>query len=595
MQKTKLNRIFLGLIATIHLCAPALANHDDSDDGGGIGGSIIDPGSVADSFSAAVDAIFPVIDFTEYLPPQVGFSYVDPIFGSVIKRVSDARGTSDSGRGTQALPLIAHEYSTVSAFNTDSSLMLLVHFSYFALYDGQGNFIRELPYKVTAASEPRWSQSDPSVFYYLDGNELRRFDVDTDKDVLVERFSEYAKISGKGEADISFDGRYRVLVGDNRDIFVYDLEERRKGPVLVTSPGSFDNVYMTPDNHVLVGWYEQGSERRNGIEMFDMNMNFIRQVAPVIAHMDVGRDTDGSEILVWHNSPWRFAPRTCQNGVMKIRLRDARKTCLMTFEWGIGVHISLPEDEHVAIISTYSASDFAEGESHVPRYKDEILRVKLDGSGLERLAHHWSRAYDNYAFQPKASASRDGSRIVYSSNYRQQDKHEDYPAIYTDAFLLCLECEDEVNRQTGWVRSDKYQVDLIREEETSPNVDFAGTWHGLFHSLLSGESVQVSSTPGDKVTFTFSGSVLGWMGYKGPLGGVAEVFVDGESHGIIDTWQTKHAFQKPVLILRDLAPGEHTLTIEVMQRPEGRSGQAWVWVDAFYTRPYAPSPGELQR
>src|SRR5690606_33493797 len=134
-------------------------------------------------------------------------------------------------------------------------------------------------------------------------------------------------------------------------------------------------------------------------------------------------------------------------------LSDLRQTCLISFPWGVGVHVSASEEGGNFVVSTYSGYDPDKPEQNL-RFRDEILRLSMDGRGIQRLAHHWSRAYDNYSFQPKASLSRDGSKLVYASNYRQQEKSE-LPPIYTDVFMLCIEdCplpDLDPDAESGWI------------------------------------------------------------------------------------------------------------------------------------------------
>ena len=43
--------------------------------------------------------------------------------------------------------------------------LVLQHYSYFALYDGAGNYLRDFPFEVHASSQPRWSRTEPAVLY----------------------------------------------------------------------------------------------------------------------------------------------------------------------------------------------------------------------------------------------------------------------------------------------------------------------------------------------------------------------------------------------------------------------------------------------
>jgi hypothetical protein len=158
--------------------------------------------SLAQSTVAGIQAA-PFYD--SFQPPSDGGTYSDPVFGSTIKRVSNALATADAdGGGT--LTWITNEYSTVSAFNSDNSKFILVHQSYFGLYAGTGTFLGNLPLEINASSEPRWSRQDNVTLYYHSGNMLKSYDVASGAIAVVHTFSEYSSISGNGEMDISLDG-----------------------------------------------------------------------------------------------------------------------------------------------------------------------------------------------------------------------------------------------------------------------------------------------------------------------------------------------------------------------------------------------------
>src|SRR5262245_40664127 len=241
-------------------------------------------------------------DSATFLPPVVGGSYTDPVFGSAIKRISDARATPDAAGGSGNLTFVNDEYSTMSPFNRGATRLLLQHESYFGLHDGEGNFIKNLPFEINASSEPRWSREDAAVLYYLAGNQLKRYDVVTEVASVVHTFNEYGRIRGNGESDICFDGDHFVLAGDGREVFVYEISTDRKGPVLDTCGRGFDSLYITPNDNVTITWLQAGTGRYNGIELYDRNMSFLRQVTRAGGHMDVTRDVNGDEVLVWANS-----------------------------------------------------------------------------------------------------------------------------------------------------------------------------------------------------------------------------------------------------------------------------------------------------
>lgn len=376
-------------------------------------------------------------DYLTFLPPALGGMYNDQVFGTRVRRLSDARNTRDSSTG-MILPYVRHEYATMSPFNSDNSRILIQHGSYFALYDGTGRFIKDLPFEIGPLSEPRWSRSDPAVLYYhpFPGNQLRQYHVGTDVISVVHTFSEYSLISGLGESDISFDGDKLVLVGDNREIFVYTLSTDSKGAVLDgTGLGGVDQLQLTPDNHVLVGWFAAGRNRFNGIELYDLNMNFLRQVAPAIGHYDVTRDTNGEEVMFWANAS--DPSPVCPNGIVKVRLSDAQQSCVLPLDGSLAHHVSAP-DGGWFFVTTFAPSDPQPLLGSWPPYTNEILQVKPDGSEVRRLVHHRSRPFDPWNWQPQAAVSRDGTRLLYNSNYGLQVilLLAGFPSEYTDIYLI---------------------------------------------------------------------------------------------------------------------------------------------------------------
>lgn len=376
-------------------------------------------------------------DYYTFVPPMAGRVFKDPAFGSLIRRVSAARRTPDNATGGgKRLDFIATEYSTVSPFNCDNTRMLLVHQSYFGLYGPKGHYLKDLPFEVSASTEPRWSRLEPSVLYFVTGNELRLLDVESGRSELVRAFPEYQRISGKGESDISQDGDYFVFAGDDREVFVYRIGMDLKGAVLQTDGRSFDSLYLTPDGNVTVTWNVTGSQRFQGIELFDRDMHFKRQVTHAGGHMDMTRDTNGDEVLVWTNSNDPDPIADCDNAIVKVRLADGHQTCLLKLDWSQAVHISCPDGNGWCFVETYGGDPSPNTQAWKP-YTAEILQVSLDGSDVRRLLHHRSRPSNNYGYMPKVTCSRDGSKLAFTSNYGMPVNHG-WPADYTDAYMLTV-------------------------------------------------------------------------------------------------------------------------------------------------------------
>src|SRR5580700_6716435 len=138
-------------------------------------------------------------NYNTFQPPSVGATYVDPVFGSTVKRISNALATPNADIGGN-LTWIEDEYPTMTPFNSDNSKILLVHQSYFGLYDGTGFYIRDLPLEISSSSEPRWSRKDNHTIYYVHGNQFKTYDTTSGVMTIVHTFSEYGAISGMGES-----------------------------------------------------------------------------------------------------------------------------------------------------------------------------------------------------------------------------------------------------------------------------------------------------------------------------------------------------------------------------------------------------------
>src|SRR5262249_24898514 len=188
--------------------------------------------------------------------------------------------------------------------------------------------------------------------------------------------------------------------------------------------------------NVIITWLANGSNRFNGIELFDRNMNFLRQLTHAGGHMDVTRDVNGDEVLAWVASGDPQPLTNCAAGVVKIQLADASQTCIWRADWGLAAHVSGPDGNGWVFVETYAPSDPIPPDGWV-LYTNELLQVKLDGTEVRRLAHHRSRPFNSYTWQPKISTSRDGTKAVFGSNFGLQ-AILGYPREYSDAYMIDL-------------------------------------------------------------------------------------------------------------------------------------------------------------
>jgi hypothetical protein len=129
-------------------------------------------------------------------------------------------------------------------------------------------------------------------------------------------------------------------------------------------------------------------------------------------------------------------------------------------------------------------------------------------------------------------------------------------------------------------------VEGRRFEETSPApaMSYTAGWtQGDTTRAWSGLTAAVSTTVGARATFTFTGTSVSWIGLRGPQTGIARILLDGAFQAQVDTYY-RSEIQARVYSATDLAPAQHTLTIEVAGKNFASSGQ-FIFVDAFDVGP----------
>ena len=137
-----------------------------------------------------------------------------------------------------------------------------------------------------------------------------------------------------------------------------------------------------------------------------------------------------------------------------------------------------------------------------------------------------------------------------------------------------------------------------RVEERAQSISYAGTWQqehmdyawsGTTPNAGSGTAA-LSQTAGATATFTFTGTAVSWIGFRGPLAGIANVYVDDVLVAQPDLYAPDDQLRVPVFTSANLAPGSHTLRIEVTGQRNGAAMAALVIVDAFDVTLPSPAP-----
>jgi hypothetical protein len=123
-----------------------------------------------------------------------------------------------------------------------------------------------------------------------------------------------------------------------------------------------------------------------------------------------------------------------------------------------------------------------------------------------------------------------------------------------------------------------------RYEETDPSVTYGVGWIQRnpydWHAWSGGGAVQ-AMTPGATVTFSFIGTSVTWIGYRGLDSGIARVLVDGVFLSDVDLFARREESSSRVYTVTGLTDSSHELTIEVTGRKNAESSLSNIVVDAF--------------
>ena len=125
---------------------------------------------------------------------------------------------------------------------------------------------------------------------------------------------------------------------------------------------------------------------------------------------------------------------------------------------------------------------------------------------------------------------------------------------------------------------------LVRVEDSSADITYTPSGWMLGYTGgfgWSGGTAALGFVAGQRATFSFTGTGISWIGFRGPQAGIANVYLDGALAATVDTYAPEVAVQAVVFTASNLASGTHTLTIDVTRTKNEASSDYYVVVDAF--------------
>lgn len=366
-------------------------------------------------------------------------SYVDPAYGTRVYKATLARDFPDAVH-------VRHDYSRRPAFNADASRYLATTSNgYWLLYDGRS--FRPLARKghggslagMAADCEAIWHPTDPKILFFTDpygGLIWRAKNVETDTDTVIGDFRgrlpwpEATAVWTKGEGMNSADGRLFAFMATRYDektkankiygLFTWDRVADRIIATLDASAfgGAFpDHVSMSPSGRYVVPSWAYRTDL--GTRAYTADFRSFRTLLTDSEHSDLAIGPNGEDLYVV--ASYRAGK------VFAVDLATGQRTDLMSLYPARGasigaVHVSGQAFDRPGwvVLSTYGDADSGrepDPELRPPHRKVMLLELKPGGRSLS-IAHTRTAArYGGYFGEPQATISRDGSRVMFATNF----------------------------------------------------------------------------------------------------------------------------------------------------------------------------------
>lgn len=357
----------------------------------------------------------PHMELPDYLVPSV-----DPSLGTTLVRVTLPDSAMGNGVACKR-SYCTHRYSSAQAWNADQSLLLIVNgCNGWCFLDGQ----TYAPlFRRQRAGECEWHPQDPEIMICVAGQRISRWAPRRNTEEPVFETEAYHQLQfGPYKGNPSWDGNRIVVRATSQAgalvAFAFDLSARRKFPdiVLARLPGQNSYCGISPLGSYIF-CQQSLIDSTDQAFVFTIEANLIQSWTEHHrpGHGDMTVDDGGREVYVGIS---KSAPDKYQ--VIKRRLQDGLVTTLTPY--GDAQHASMRAiRRHDWVFLSYAGTPLAlTGRLRTAPFAQEVIALKIDGSGeFRRVAHTLNASYD-YWSETHASPSPDGSQIIWSSNWGQR-------------------------------------------------------------------------------------------------------------------------------------------------------------------------------
>jgi concanavalin A-like lectin/glucanase superfamily protein/Big-like domain-containing protein len=395
--------------------------------------------------------------YNSFVPPaSAGASYVDPVFGSTVLRVTTDHSVDDI-------------YARNMWWNADETRYLhrnpngTAHADFLAVINVATGAVTHNGIPIgTLPGDEGFDPIDPDVLYYHSGSAIHRVALHPDgtwSDAVYFTAPNGAALAGLGGTINWLDasGRYMVVrYGPEPSVHLYDRQNMIAGPytngvdgATTINKGSY--VGITPDGKFLVGY--QGADGSAGLYHMGQGVSWridhaSRSVAaaPTVFwslcgdHGTFMSPSDGRDYMIVSNCNnfaelWRVDITNSVTGLNEAG-QKALQNNLRLMAWPTwnedGSHVSTVARGPLrdwTFYATEDGSDLLNGGTVDPgtgnitpwhAYRQEIVAFNVLTGETRRLAHHRSRSVNaDYYSTPRVSASWGGKYVGWASNFNR--------------------------------------------------------------------------------------------------------------------------------------------------------------------------------
>lgn len=370
--------------------------------------------------------------------PAAGGTYVDPIFGATIRRV-----TSDYPTGTSGQDLYAHHW-----VNADGT-------AFFWQSTGGVKQVRRISDNaVLRASAPftdqsSWHPTDPDKFFYNSGATLREYTVSTGTNTIIHTFPAAIGELGGSHDMVDRTGNFFVVPydsgGNGTRVYRRDTDTIFTGTLIPTVTTGY--IHITPGAEYVIR-AQSGTFTAYPI---NTTTNTVGAGFPFWVdgndHAGYVSASDGSVYMVHGdangpNDLWIAKVKDQTGQTMNQIMADPANTKVAVWSATQGFHASGVGrgtfQNYVFVSTIYNGFDNFNSTPNagnwVP-YANEIMAVNVVTHDVLRFAHHRSRGLEGstgYDSQPRVTTSWTGNVILWASNYNISDSGT--PVI--DAYMI---------------------------------------------------------------------------------------------------------------------------------------------------------------